>query len=203
MALGLQHWCLKRLEDTILTEKGEMLLSHWSALKRREGRDLPCWQDISALDLSSVLEETWLLDYQPPQTMMVRYMGSKVVRFAGRDTTGKDFIQERIAPTKRAFMLALYKTVYGSKCGAKLVRHIQTERMEQRLMTTTFFPLDSIEDGRWFLLGLSELSGSKFLPKVEGDADFYSSKLDEPAFIDLGWGKPTLEDVRSKEEPYE
>lgn len=176
-----------------LTEPGKELLGYWRTLPRREGHGLPFWQDISVSSIALIMEKAWVLEHQPPHAMIVKYQGSSVVALAGRDTTGKDFLTARIAPENRAYMMALYRLVYETRCGAQLTRLISEAGKNSKIMTTTFFPLHSDREGSWMLLGISEMATTDMSAKTEGSADFFSSHLDQPHFVDLGFGLPANE----------
>lgn len=177
--------------DQQLTPEGSQLLLHWQSLPRRVAGDLPYWQDVSASALLPVMDRAWVLEYVAPDQMIVRFMGSQVVTFAGQDTTGQDFIRTRIAPENRPFMLALYRLVYDCRCGARLTRLLQRTGQNNKIMTTTFFPLHSEAPESWMLLGMSEIETTSALPDTAGQADFFSSQLREPQFIDIGFGLPS------------
>lgn len=177
--------------DLQLTSKGAQLMEHWRNLPRRAGERLPYWQDVSASALLPIMDRAWILEYVAPDQMIVKYMGSKVVTFAGQDTTGQDFVKNRIAPENRPYMLALYRIVYDTPCGASLTRLLTRSGQNNKIMTTTFFPLNSAEDDSWMLLGMSEIATTSTVPDTAGQADFFSSQLREPYFVDLGFGTPS------------
>lgn len=177
--------------DQQLTPKGAQLLDHWRNLPRREGERLPYWQDVSASALLPIMDRAWVLEHMPPDKMIVKYMGSRVVTFAGQDTTGQDFVRTRIAPENRPYMLALYRIVYDTPCGACLTRLLRRRGQNNKIMTTTFFPLHSSDEGNWMLLGMSEIETTSAIPDTAGQADFFSSHLREPYFVDLGYGTPS------------
>lgn len=177
--------------DQQLTPKGLQLWEHWRNLPRRDGEQLPYWQDVNADALLPIMDRTWVLEHKAPDRMIVKYMGSSIVTFAGQDTTGQDFVRTRIAPENRPYMLALYRIVYDTPCGACLTRLLRRSAQNNKIMTTTFFPLNSTKDGNWMLLGMSEIATTSMIPDTAGKADFFSSHLREPHFIDLGFGLPT------------
>eukprot|EP00657_Telonema_sp_P-1_P008300 TRINITY_DN291_c0_g1_i9.p1 TRINITY_DN291_c0_g1~~TRINITY_DN291_c0_g1_i9.p1 ORF type:complete len:102 (-),score=19.68 TRINITY_DN291_c0_g1_i9:93-398(-) len=79
----------------MLTEHGKALHQTWEALPRRSGEQLPVWQDIKAACIAPIMKHLWVLEYQPPEALIVRFMGSEVVRIGGQDNTGKDFLRTR------------------------------------------------------------------------------------------------------------
>lgn len=184
-----------------LTPKGKQLLDHWRSLPLRDGEQLPYWQDVSANALLPIMDRAWVLEHVAPDQMIVKYMGSRVVTFAGQDTTGKDFVRTRIAPENRPYMLALYRLVYDTQCGACLTRLLRRSGQNNKIMTTTFFPLHSSVEGSWILLGMSEIASTSSIPDTAGQADFFSSHLREPYFVDLGFGTPSESAVAERLTP--
>lgn len=187
--------------DQQLTPKGVQLMEHWHDLPRRDGERLPFWQDVSASALLPIMDRAWILEYVAPDQMIVKYMGSRVVTFAGQDTTGQDFVRTRIAPENRPYMLALYRIVYDTACGARLTRLLTRSGQNNKIMTTTFFPLNSTIEGSWMLLGMSEIATTSAIPDTAGQADFFSSQLREPQFVDLGFGTPSDVDLAERLSP--
>lgn len=183
------------MTENRLTPTGVELFEHWQRLPRREGEVLPYWQDLSAGSIAPIMNRAWVLEYHEPSQMIVRYVGSEVVKLAGRDTTGHDFLTSRIAPENRAYMLALYRLTYETPVGTQLNRLISDPGNNHKVMTTTFFPLNSDREESWMLLGVSEMSSTGQLADTAGKADFYSSHLDEPCFFDLGQGLPSNTEI--------
>eukprot|EP00657_Telonema_sp_P-1_P008296 TRINITY_DN291_c0_g1_i4.p1 TRINITY_DN291_c0_g1~~TRINITY_DN291_c0_g1_i4.p1 ORF type:complete len:100 (-),score=42.12 TRINITY_DN291_c0_g1_i4:23-322(-) len=59
----------------MLTEHGKALHQTWEALPRRSGEQLPVWQDIKAACIAPIMKHLWVLEYQPPEALIVRFMG--------------------------------------------------------------------------------------------------------------------------------
>ncbi|WP_417462245.1 PAS domain-containing protein [Kordiimonas sp.] len=174
----------------MLTEHGKALHQTWEALPRRSGEQLPVWQDIKAACIAPIMKHLWVLEYQPPEALIVRFMGSEVVRIGGQDNTGKDFLRTRTAPENREKMLKIYSTCWQTPCGAQLTRILRNKGQDTQLLQTVFFPLAHEADGQWALLGMSEIV--KIAPNAEdaGIADYSDSELLPPEFIDIGYGVP-------------
>ncbi|WP_417458509.1 PAS domain-containing protein [Kordiimonas sp.] len=176
----------------MLTEHGKTLHRTWEDLPKRPNEALPIWQDIKAVCIAAIMKHLWILEYQPPEALIVRFMGSEVVRLGGQDNTGKDFLKTRTAPENRAKMLRIYSACWTTPCGAQLTRILRTKGQDTQLLQTVFFPLAHEREGHWALLGLSEIV--KIAPGGEDDgiADYASSELLPPEFIDIGYGIPKI-----------
>lgn len=182
---------------------GAQLEQIWRSAIRRPGRRLPFWRDFKAQDIAPAMKEIWVLEYQPGDAMIVRFMGSAIVHWAGRDTTGKDFLVHRIAPEHRTMMLNIYRTTYETPCATCLTRLMFLPGKNLKEMRTTFFPLHFDEGGTWGLLGCSEMrTASEEDPsQMEGSADFAGAKLLPPRFVDLGYGLPPDQPEASDAQP--
>jgi len=171
---------------------GAQLQQIWRSADRRPGRRLPFWRDFKAENIAPAMKEIWVLEYQPDDAMIVRFMGSSIVHWAGRDTTGKDFLEHRIAPEHRKMMMGIYRTTYETPCATCLTRLMFLPGKNLKEMRTTFFPLHFDEGGKWGLLGCSEMrtAAEEDPSQMEGSADFAGAKLLPPRFVDLGFGLP-------------
>lgn len=201
-AANRDNWCdnanTQIMTRQELTAKGKQLLALWQELPGRAANTLPGWQNVSATALLPIMDQAWVLDHHPPDKMIVRYMGSRVVTYAGQDTTGQDFLTKRIAPENRPYMLALYQLAFDARCGVCLTRLLRRSGRNSKIMTTTFFPLNGDRPDNWILLGLSEIETTSARADTAGKADFYSSHLEDPLFIDIGFGVPQDADVAER-----
>jgi hypothetical protein len=182
---------MTQLSPEVLDGTGLQLYEIWRSVPPRPGFMLPHWQDFKAGLLVPVMREVWVLEHQPPDAMIVRFMGSEVGRLAGRDTTGQDFLKIRIAPENRASTLQIYRHTFNAPCGTQLTRLVSTPGLNRKRMRTTFFPVHFEQPDGWGLLGCSEMhtdvdTGDTGDDVLAGSADFASAQLLPPVSIDLG-----------------
>ena len=184
----------------VLTDIGLDLLDTWRGLPRRPKKALPFWQDLKAGHIAPVMPHLWVLQYCPPFSMYVRFMGSEVVRLGGHDTTGADFLNTRIPPTERGYMMSIYQRCFESRCGTALTRAISPLGCNIKLLHTTLLPLESESKNRWMLIGCSSIENRGVAGDFDdsGTATYSTRRMQPPYYFDLGFGLPALDHTDSR-----
>lgn len=175
------------------TNLDKSLLDIWRCLPRREGNICPFWQDVRAAELIPIMKHMWLMEHHPPGAMIIKFLGSEIVRLVGRDDTGKDFLLTRTNPARRAFTLDIYRATYAAPCATEVTRTLARGGTRTRDMTTVYVPFASEETGHWYLLGCVEFSPITEPDAEAGLSNFTTRTMHAPNFIDLGFGVPQIE----------
>ncbi len=141
------------------------------------------------------MSHLWVLEHAPAFHMFVKFMGTEVTRLGGRDTTGDDFLNTRIPANQRPYIMSIYRNVYEAKCGVCLTRIVNPLGGTAKQLRTTFFPLAHEVAGRWLLLGCSYMEnyGSAGLLNDSGTADYGTTRMFAPNYVDIGFGLPDLQ----------
>lgn len=139
-----------------------------------------------------MMREVWVLEYQPVDKMIIRFVGSAIVHWVGQDNTGKDFVQYRNAPEQRKRVMDIYRMTYETPCATCLSRLVVMPGNILKEMQTTFFPLRFGTAGQWGLLGCSEIRtiAQEEHTQLGGTEGLTGAKLLPPRFVDLGFGLP-------------
>jgi hypothetical protein len=166
---------------------GLKLYETWRALPRPAPHALPILQDVKATELAPVLAKVWIMRYQPPMSMIVRFVGTDAERLRG-DTTGEDFLQSYIPPAQQQFVLDVYRNVVEAPCGAVLTRILAERGDLHQEIVSTILPLADTEDGRWSIMGVTEVI-KQILPEPDY-LDFSGNTLRLPRYVDIGYGLP-------------
>ncbi|TNE64262.1 MAG: PAS domain-containing protein [Alphaproteobacteria bacterium] len=172
------------------TDLGRKLLQTWQDLPRRPGCALPYWDDVRAGPLAPIMKHIWVMEFRPPASMIIRFLGSEVVRLSGRDTTGEDFLSIRTNPARRSLTMAIYRTAYNTPCATMLRRTLSRPGFNPRDMLSTFAPLASEGEGHWLLIGVTETIEADNLPEDPGIAAYTTAEMFPPEFVDIGFGVP-------------
>lgn len=86
---------------------------YWES-KQRNGR-LPARADIDPAELKSFLPDIFMIDVVgEPRRFRYRLIGTKIVTFVGRDSTGK-FIEEAYSPEQAGAITTFYRSICANK----------------------------------------------------------------------------------------
>ena len=164
----------------------------WRNLPRRAHSLLPTLQDVKAHHLAPVLSHVWIMRFEPPCSMMVRFVGTAAERVRG-DTTGDDFLQQHIATEHRAYVLNIYRNVAAMPCAAILTRIAPRRNEAPEEIASTILPLTDATEGHWSIIGVTEISRQHVSAESSGYYDLMDSNLNPPHYVDLGHGIPSLD----------
>jgi len=165
----------------------QRLMEMWRALPILEGDLLPRRSKIKTAFISSMLPYCWQLNWREDNQLIIEYEGNEVDAMWGDAPLGEDYLANYSA-ARRKTLLALYNSLFTTRCGASVVRSISKESGGRYTLVTNFVPMVSKDGKRRIIFGNSEMQGN--FREDGGRLDFENTELISAKYIDLGNGIP-------------
>ncbi len=171
-----------------LSKEFEQFFAHWNALGKHERVGVPLKSVFKPMAMTSLLPNTALMEYQGPEVLIARVVGTNLDNILGKNITNKNiysFFKEDEKPLYNSF----YDKIVTHPVGGVLTRNITDSNGTQLCVQSIVLPMCD-DDGRVsYMLTLYDASIMKSETFAAFD-EFHSFSGMSHAWLDIGFGVP-------------